>query len=216
MATDKRDFKGVWFPAEVWLDDRLTALEKMILMEIDSLDNDDGCFATNEYLAEFCQCSKSKVSGAVSKLRRLGYVRVRSFDGRKRVLESCLSFSVGQGTKNEKAAYQNLEEIVLEDSTSQSSNECMAQTKRRRFQPPTVDEASAYAEERGYSVDVTRFIDYYTANGWVQGRGKPIKDWRAALRNWARNDRDWGHRKGSDDSAADLDGYDFDALEERH
>lgn len=122
MADDKREFKGVWFPAEVWLDERLTALEKIILMEIDSLDKEDGCFASNEYLAKFCQCSQSKVSSAISKLKKLGYIRVKSFDGRKRFLESCMSFSVGQTTKKEKSAYQNLEEIVLEDSTSKSTN----------------------------------------------------------------------------------------------
>jgi hypothetical protein len=30
------------------------------------------------------------------------------------------------------------------------------------------------------------FIDHYKANHWVQGRGKPIKDWEAAVRNWVR------------------------------
>lgn len=120
---EKREFKGIWFPAEVWLDERLTALEKMILMEIDSLDNEDDCYASNEHLAKFCQCSQSKVSGAISKLKKLGYVRVKSFDGRKRILESCLTVSIGQTNKKEKSAQQNLEERVLAETTSESTKE---------------------------------------------------------------------------------------------
>lgn len=86
-----RDFKGVWIVRDVWLDKRLNALEKVILTEIDSLDNGErGCYASNKYLAEFCQCSETKVSTAVSKLVKLGYLRVQSFDGRQRTLKSCL------------------------------------------------------------------------------------------------------------------------------
>ena len=123
MSEEKREFKGIWFPAEVWLDERLTALEKMILMEIDSLDNENNCYASNEHLAKFCQCSQSKVSSAISKLKKLGYVRVKSFDGRKRILESCLTVSIGQPNKKEKAAQQNLEERVLAETTSESTKE---------------------------------------------------------------------------------------------
>ena len=118
VSEDKREFKGVWFPAEVWLDERLTALEKIILIEIDSLDGEDGCYASNEYLAKFCQCSQSKISGAIAKLKKLGYIRVKSFDGRKRILESCLTVSIGQTNKKEKSAQQNLEERVLEETSS--------------------------------------------------------------------------------------------------
>jgi uncharacterized phage protein (TIGR02220 family) len=122
MTDDKREFKGIWFPAEVWLDERLTALEKMILMEIDSLDNEDNCYASNEHLAKFCQCSQSKVSGAISKLKKLGYVRVKSFDGRKRILESCLTVSISQTNKKEKSAQQNLEERVLDETSSKNTS----------------------------------------------------------------------------------------------
>lgn len=118
MKDEIRDFKGVWFPAEIWLDERLTALDKFILMEIDSLDNDDGCYASNEHLAKFCQCSQTKVSTAIAKLRKTGYVEVASFDGRRRVLHSCLSFCVGQPFKKCKADSQNLKERILEESTS--------------------------------------------------------------------------------------------------
>jgi len=36
-------------------------------------------------------------------------------------------------------------------------------------------------------MEADTLMDHYTANGWVQGRGKPIKDWKAACRNWIRN-----------------------------
>jgi hypothetical protein len=32
-------------------------------------------------------------------------------------------------------------------------------------------------------------VDFYAANGWVQGKGKPIKDWRAAVRTWEKGER---------------------------
>lgn len=60
--------------------------------------------------------------------------------------------------------------------------------KVARFTPPTVEEVQAYCAERGNKVDARRFFDFYTANGWHQGRGKPIKDWRAAVRTWERDD----------------------------
>lgn len=86
----ERDFKGVWIPKEIWLDTRLNALDKIILVEINSLDGEDGCFASNEYLAAFCQCSEAKVSKSISLLTELGYIKVTKFDGRKRFLKTCL------------------------------------------------------------------------------------------------------------------------------
>ena len=55
-----------------------------------------------------------------------------------------------------------------------------------RFIPPTVDEIKAYCTGRKNTVDAERFFDYYSANGWKQGRGKPIVDWKAAVRTWER------------------------------
>lgn len=111
MEENKRDFKGVWIAREVWLDRRLNALEKVILMEIDSLDSTErGCYASNKYIADFCQCSETKVSTAISKLVTLGYLYVKSFDGRQRELKSRLSNFERQTNKNLKADSQNLKE----------------------------------------------------------------------------------------------------------
>lgn len=88
MEDLQRDFKGIWIPKEVWLDNRLNALDKIILMEIHSLDNEEkGCYASNQYLAEFCQCTETKVSTTISKLKKLGYIELANFDGRHRSLK---------------------------------------------------------------------------------------------------------------------------------
>lgn len=96
-----RDFKGVWIPKQVFLDERLNAIEKIILIEIDSLDAEDseGCYASNEYLSNFCKCSMTKVSTSISKLIKLGYLYVSKNDGRKRYLKSRLSNSESQNFK---------------------------------------------------------------------------------------------------------------------
>lgn len=113
-----RDFKGVWIPKEVWLDDRLSALDKIILTEIDSLDQgEDGCFASNDYIANFCQCSSTKVSTSITKLIEYDYLYVRKFDGRKRYLKSRLSFFERQDLKKCKAGFKKIKDINTSNNT---------------------------------------------------------------------------------------------------
>lgn len=107
-----RDFKGVWIPKRVFLDERLNAIEKIILIEIDSLDAEDseGCYASNEYLANFCKCSMTKVSTSISKLIKLGYLYVSKNDGRKRYLKSRLSNSESQDFKKSESDLPEMKE----------------------------------------------------------------------------------------------------------
>lgn len=56
----------------------------------------------------------------------------------------------------------------------------------KRFFPPSVEEVKRYCVERGNNIDAAKFVDYYTANGWKVGKN-PMKDWKAAVRTWERN-----------------------------
>lgn len=58
--------------------------------------------------------------------------------------------------------------------------------RAERFTPPTVEEVAAYCRERKNEIDPQHFVDYYTANGWMQSRGKPIKNWEATVRTWEK------------------------------
>ena len=57
---------------------------------------------------------------------------------------------------------------------------------RTRFIPPKREEVQAYCQERQNDVDVERFVDYYTSNGWMVGKNR-MKDWKAAVRTWEKN-----------------------------
>lgn len=57
-----------------------------------------------------------------------------------------------------------------------------------RFTPPTTQQVKEYAAEKGYILDADRFVDFYECKGWMVGKNK-MKDWKAAVRNWARSQR---------------------------
>lgn len=117
MAQYEREFKGIWISKNVWFDNRLNALDKIILAEIDSLDKSEiGCWASNKYIADFCQCSETKVSTAISKLIELGYLETQSFNGRTRILKVCLSNFESLPFKKCEADFQNLKIINIENN----------------------------------------------------------------------------------------------------
>lgn len=64
-----------------------------------------------------------------------------------------------------------------------------------RFAKPSIEDVAAYIEEMGYKVDVQKWYDYYSSNGWRVGRN-PMKDWKAAVRTWTRNDYATGGTDG--------------------
>lgn len=65
--------------------------------------------------------------------------------------------------------------------------EAPRKNKTTRFVKPSAEEIAEYIKERGSNVDADKFFDYYEANGWKVGRSS-MKDWRAALRIWERNE----------------------------
>lgn len=143
MSDNERDFKGVWIPKAIWLDERLNALDKIILTEIDSLDNGEkGCYASNKHIAEFCQCSETKVSTAISKLINIGYLYVQKFDGRQRELKSRLSNFERQNLKNCKSDFKNLKESNTNNNTLNNTEK-----KKKERKPSGYDEILSAVED---------------------------------------------------------------------
>ncbi len=90
-----RAFRGIWIPAELWLADDLTHTQKFLLAEIDSLDNEKGCFANNHHFAKFLDLNKMYVSQLISSLQDKEYIYIE-YVNQKRIIHSNIKKLFGQ------------------------------------------------------------------------------------------------------------------------
>lgn len=87
-SADYRAFRGIWIPAEVWLSQDMTLQEKVMLVEINSLQHPErGCFKSNRALAEFFGLSAPRVTAVIASLAKKGLVRVELIRKGRQVIE---------------------------------------------------------------------------------------------------------------------------------
>lgn len=78
--------------------------------------------------------------------------------------------------------------VNVNDNDIKKKDTNVSKEKASRFKPPTVTEVENYCREKEYRIDCERFVDFYRSKDWMVGKNK-MKDWRAAVRNWARGNR---------------------------
>jgi hypothetical protein len=126
MEANKKGFKGVWLCAAIYEASELSAVEKLLLAEIDALTTDtDACYATNAHFSGRLGVTVTRVDHLLGKLTRLGYIVRVSFDGRvtRRVLAPEYSSNPGhsialigaerrqsRSVKNDRAALSQITE----------------------------------------------------------------------------------------------------------
>lgn len=128
----ERAFKGIWIPKEIWLSENLTLQEKVFLVEIDSLDNDEGCFASNSYFAKFFGISTGRVSQVINSLKSKGYLIIDYETKDKQIIKRVISirrppYPVGiketkQGIKEIKEGIKYSKEGYLENAKDNKLN----------------------------------------------------------------------------------------------
>ncbi len=83
----------------------------------------------------------------------------------------------------------NVNDIENIEGDSKGEGKPPMRTLVKRFIAPTLEQVAEYCKERNSSVNPESFISYYSANGWKVGKN-PMKDWKAAVRNWENNGYD--------------------------
>ena len=185
-----RDFKGVWIPKDIWLDHNLSWMEKLLLVEIDSLDAEKGCFASNGYFGEFFNLSPSRISEMVSSLVSKGYITTFLLYEGKQVKQRILTPTIP--IRKLEGGIRKTEEGYSEkakDNNTLINNTSINNTNKiynKKFVKPTPKEVSDYAKEINFNLDGDYFCDWNEARGWLVSKN-PMKDWKAAIRTWKRN-----------------------------
>ena len=64
------------------------------------------------------------------------------------------------------------------------SKEIRVKSKDNKFIAPTLEEVTAYCQERNNNIDPKTFFDYYSSNDWKDSKGNPVKNWKQKLITW--------------------------------
>lgn len=133
-----------------------------------------------QYLADWTNSTKQGVMKNLKSLAEKGYIakEEKFVNGVKFVSYYATKFNGGMQQSLMGGVQQSLPNNIEIDIISQN---------KVRFTPPTVEEVQAYCRERKNNVDAQRFVDFYSAKGWLVGKSK-MKDWKAAVRTWERGD----------------------------
>jgi len=87
-----------------------------------------------------------------------------------------------------------------------NNNELLFAKKKTKFSKPTLEEVQNYCKERNNNIDAQYFIDYYESNGWKVGKNS-MKDWRACIRTWERNNKTNNNSSNDNYHYEIIDGY---------
>ena len=76
--------------------------------------------------------------------------------------------------------------LVTQRKDIDKEKDIRIKNRANKFAKPTLEEIKSYCVERKNKVNPENFMNHYDSNGWKVGKN-PMKDWRAAVRTWERN-----------------------------
>ena len=192
-----RDFRGIWIPRHIWLDKNLKPIEKILLAEIESLGGlHDGCFASNQYFADFLDLSKDRTSKLISGLKNKGYITVElsykegSYEVDKRIIKAnpssyfCLGGSThleGGGENNDYIT--NNYNINNNNKASKKKTTKEVRHKYGEFKNVLLSDKDLEKLKAEYGEElVEKYIK--KMDEWIELNGRRYKNYYLALRQW--------------------------------
>lgn len=141
---NNRKFKGVWIPADYWLDENLSIMEVVLITEIDSLDGENGCFASNKHFADFLGVTSGRASQLITNLKEKGYIET-TYTTNNNVTQRIIRVvnklntpvkKLNKGIKNTKGVFKKCVASNTSSNTSNSNTDSNSSSGRRREEDP--------------------------------------------------------------------------------
>ena len=192
-----RDFRGIWIPKEIWLNKDLSTNEKILLAEIESLGGlHDGCFASNQYFADFFDLSKDRISRLVSGLKNKGYITVEliykegTCEVDKRIIKLNPYSYFYQGVQNHQGGIgENTKDITNNyninnnNKTSKKKTTKEPRHKYGEFKNVLLSDKDLEKLKAEYGEElVEKYIK--KMDEWIELNGRRYKNYYLALRQW--------------------------------
>lgn len=129
-----RAFNGVWIPKKYWLDENLSIVEVTFMAEIESLDGDNGCYASNNHFAEFFGMTASRVSQIINSLSDRGYLQISYEKNGKQVVSRLIRVvnKLNGGIKKTKSPIKKTKGGYLENCEGNNTDK----SNKGSAQPP--------------------------------------------------------------------------------
>lgn len=156
------------------------------------------CWLTLAELGRRCQRSTRQVSQYLGQLQSMGLLEVTNTTGRSRQLYARDPGSQPLPTQPTSMKPTSTHAVQLHPDTrptaTQGGSEPLPNKKEQKkkedektqSKPAGLDEVREYFQHLNQpDGEAVQFFDYWTSAGWRR-KGGPIKDWKAAARNWCR------------------------------
>ena len=97
----------MWIPKELWFDKTLSPIQKMFLLEIDSLDNKGGCYASNAHFSELFGVTKGRCTQIIKGLEARKLVTIQLIREGKQIKKRIVRVvnKLTRGSENIKSPY---------------------------------------------------------------------------------------------------------------
>lgn len=140
--------------------------------------------------------NESSIRSALDELKEFGYLVItkkmpnETNTGRFEYEYNIYEKSQKQEGKKQGVEILGLEFLGVENQGQLNTNKLNTKNKinNNKFKKPKLEEVEQYCRERNNNIDAESFINYYDSIGWLIGKN-PMKDWRAAVRTWERNNK---------------------------